>query len=444
MSETTEVTVCCRCETPQLPVSEATTVEGKDYCNDCLYDNTFECEKCNERFEDENSNSVNDKTICDKCYTDLVVTCNHCDTSVFEENTHSDEDGNDYCSACGEEYLISCGKCECAYDRDDMTYTEDHNYVCSDCSTRHFSACSDCSDVFLTNNMSQRNSGIYCEGCEGDHMDGNSDGVSEYSYKPDPIFYGHDNNLFMGVEVEMDCGGNSNYSARQLMGIMNEYGHSHIYIKEDGSISEGFEVVSHPATLDYHMNSMKWEKMFDKAVVLDYRSHSTQSCGLHVHISRDFFGDGESEQDVGIMKLLYLVERFWDEVLKFSRRSEAKAKQWANRYGLYNSEQNDPSQLLDRAKADTARYRAVNLLNEHTIEIRIFRGSLRYETLIATLQFCHLLSTLSNTLELQEVVNLHWSDFVEKASIHDELTAYLKLRGLAIAEDTAVDDVLEV
>ena len=46
-----------------------------------------------------------------------------------------------------------------------------------------------------------------------------------------------------------------------------------VYCKHDGSLDEGFEIVSHPATLDSHMHSFPWEQMMNAAVSMGYRSH---------------------------------------------------------------------------------------------------------------------------------------------------------------------------
>jgi len=43
-------------------------------------------------------------------------------------------------------------------------------------------------------------------------------------------------------------------NASKLKEIANSI-HEHIYIKSDGSIDDGFEIASHPMTLDYHMRT---------------------------------------------------------------------------------------------------------------------------------------------------------------------------------------------
>lgn len=56
-----------------------------------------------------------------------------------------------------------------------------------------------------------------------------------------------------------------------------------------------------------------------EAVSLGYRSHQACTCGLHIHISRLAFGRTAAQQEAAIARLLYFVEKHWNELLKFSR-----------------------------------------------------------------------------------------------------------------------------
>ena len=100
----------------------------------------------------------------------------------------------------------------------------------------------------------------YCEPCFDDFQDE----IEEYSYKPSVTFFGNDK-LYMGVELEVDEGGKDNENARILKEIANSCD-EHIYIKADGSLDDGFEIVSHPMTLKFHQEEMDWESVLKEAV----------------------------------------------------------------------------------------------------------------------------------------------------------------------------------
>ncbi len=201
----------------------------------------------------------------------------------------------------------------------------------------------------------------------------------------------------------------------------------HIYIKSDGSLDDGMEIVSHPMTLDFH-KGFCWEDIMRKAISLGYRSHQTGTCGLHIHVNRNCLGEDRDDQEMVIGKILYFVEHHWNEVLKFSRRSEYTMNRWAARYGYENS----PKAILDKAKkGNNGRYAAVNLMNYSTIEFRLFRGTLKYSTFIATLELVNSIIETALYYSEEELHKLSWSEFVRRLK-EPELIQYLKERQLYI------------
>ena len=115
--------------------------------------------------------------------------------------------------------------------------------------------------------------------------------IHEYSYKPEPIFYG-DGNRYFGIELEIDGAGKDDDYAEELLDIANAHADL-LYIKTDGSLDDGMELVSHPCTMDYHINEFPWEDIMHSAVHQGYRSHQTSTCGLHLHVNRNAFSDNQ-------------------------------------------------------------------------------------------------------------------------------------------------------
>lgn len=112
---------------------------------------------------------------------------------------------------------------------------------------------------------------------------------------------------------------------------------------------------------------------------LSYFSHQADTCGLHVHIKRTAFGETVADQEEIIARILYFFEKHREELLKFSRRTPKQLRQWSNRYDLKESQD-----ILKRAKGDQEWYTCVNLTNYYTVELRMFRGTLKLNTLIAS------------------------------------------------------------
>jgi len=327
--------------------------------------------------------------------------CSRCGDRIWNRDNASNED-TPLCQSCYDITYTSCENCGCLLHMDSAYYTED-------------------------------DSDPLCYRCYEEAR--RSGGIQEYYYKPEPLFYG-DAPRYFGVELEVDDGGELSASAQELQAIANQSDEL-IYCKHDGSLTDGFEIVTHPMTLDYHCHSMPWQPLLNKAVALGYRSHRTTTCGLHVHVNRTSFGVTEEQQEACIARVLYFFEKHWEELLKFSRRSEQQLTRWASRYGY----KEQPKEILDHAKKgyNGGRYTCVNLGNPETIEFRIFRGTLKYNTLIATLQILDKICDVALFLSDDELKKLSWTSFVSDID-KPELIQYLKERRLYINEPVVMEE----
>ncbi len=91
-------------------------------------------------------------------------------------------------------------------------------------------------------------------------------------------------------------------------------------------------------------------------------------------------------------------------------------------------------EILDKAKKGSyGRYTAVNLCNYNTIEFRMFRGTLKYNTLIAALELVNAMCDIAVGMSDEGLQKLSWSEFVSNMK-EPELIAYLKERRLYINE----------
>lgn len=343
-------------------------------------------------------------------------------------------DEEEMCLDCLEEHTVLCYECGERIWCEDNQGSEEHP-LCRRCYDEDYTNCMRCgallrwSDAYYRD-RDEEHDHPYCDSC---YYNLPKDYIQNYYYKPQPIFYGEGPRYF-GVELEMDEGGESEEHAEQLLEIANRCGEEYVYCKHDGSLNDGFEIVTHPMTLEYHMQKMPWTDILHEAVRMGYRSHQAGTCGLHIHVSRRAFGSTEAEQDAVIARILYFVEKHWEEILKFTRRTQRQMDQWAARYGY----QERPQDILDHAKKGNGqgRYVCVNLHNYHTVEFRMFRGTLKCNTLLATLQFVDRLCDLALHLSDEEIKALSWPQFAVECTA-PELVQYLKERRLY------VNDVVE-
>lgn len=267
-----------------------------------------------------------------------------------------------------------------------------------------------------------------------------------YSAKPDPIFgYRHDRErayakLTFGVEVEVERarGVNVTLSESSASDLADELGEGRIYCKTDASLRDGgFEMISHPGTLGHHMYVMRWKRLFKAIKKAGYRGHDARHCGLHVHIGRDQMGETAAGRDKVVRMWQVLMSRFSDEFTNFSRRLPSQIDEWAPIMHLDFANYDDGEDIKRNAEyylstynsCHSDRYTAVNITNRSTVEIRIFRGTLKRDTLIAAIQLC------SNVTEW--CMDHDWNDIPGKTFTqiacykpYHEVVEYMKNRNL--------------
>jgi len=358
------------------------------------------------------------------------IICSHCGQE-FPMSEKMSFDGKDYCEECLNELTFICDHCGDRFFIEEVQ-GDSNTYLCQECYDEHYNRCTDCDRLLSRDEVYFFEDEPYCEECYDRH-ESHEGPIHDYGFKPDPVFFGTGKRYF-GVELEVDEAGEIIANAEKLLWIANSRS-EHLYIKHDGSLSDGMELVSHPMTLDYHTNSMPWSTIMEVALSFGYQSHKTTTCGLHVHVNRTAFGDDQKQQEAAISRVLFFVENHWNELLKFSRRTQYQLNQWAARYGRKNS----PKEVMDSAKkgeGGRGRYSCVNIENHDTIEFRIFRGTLLYSTFIATLQLVDEICNVAVFLSDEEMADLTWSTFVEGLSEIKvpELIQYLKRKRLYVNE----------
>lgn len=464
---------------------EAVEINGLFYCADCdaNEDLWVECYECGKRiFVDDIPFIAEDgEHFCSKQCMDLAgySQCCYCEEihkmdemiaveyygSIYRYCSEdcAVNDDNEFCSVCGRWYPSSqtrlvntldgekeivcdscfnwgdyfyCDECEEYYDNKLLWHSDGNISICDNCCS-DWNICEGCGTLIHSGDTYWDDDEAYCEDCYDNCSEADEGGdINEWNYKPCVDFYSEKypcgcsisegENPFMGVELEVDKGD----KPRDLATEVTEVGP--IYCKHDGSLERGVEIVSHPCTLWYHTNEMNWEEIMRLALNRGFRSHDTTTCGLHVHVNRNFFGNTKDEQDLHIAKIILIVNRFWDShIVPFTRRGNGEINQWARKNNsgrIYKSDSVDEKRKKTIDAASSAgRYVAVNLQNRATIEFRIFRGTLKYSTFLATLQFVDTLCRFVKTLSIDDVDNLVWEDIFVNIN-YPELTNYLSER----------------
>ena len=405
----------------------------------------FVCEICGKEVEESNIHDVDEGNICDDCYNENYMECDCCGKVYHKDELEKTECGEFVCQDCIDNEYYYCEDCGHLVHQDDIVHISDiDTYVCEDCADRNYYKCDDCGEYvsnvtyvegdnicdcclesgdyiccegcgeyFHIDNIrySENQDGYYCDDC---YEDGIICGYHEHTNKIEFFGDDHGNSVpYLGIELEIDKGSNNTDCAETIQSYFPD---NFIYFERDGSLDSGFENITQPATYDFHYKMKEqYENAFKAATRRGFRSHDTTTCGLHIHFDRDFF---EEDEELYTTRLLYLVEKFWDELVKFSRRNISNLDRWAKKYD------DSPENVVNtwkNSRWNLERYHAVNLTNTNTIEFRMFRGTLKLNTFIATLQLCNTLVMTARYIESTEAIqNLKWEDMLK----YDEIKAY--------------------
>jgi hypothetical protein len=217
------------------------------------------------------------------------------------------------------------------------------------------------------------------------------------------------NTVYLGCELEYE----TNNRNRAQLGV-GKLMHGHALMKSDGSIKNGFEIVTCPATLDIHLQVFK--SFFDN---LPTDLKVEKNVGMHVHISRKPL----SQLTLGKMT-------------EFLNRAENKlfiahiAGRIDNNYARMDSGRTVTFPWKHRNGGD--RYNALNLNNNNTVEVRLFATPINYKEFASRLQFVQALVDYCSPAQSSESLKkqthyeafMHWLS--QRRRMFPELSYHLK------------------
>lgn len=420
--------VCSDCGEIALEGDLYTTEDGRYICEDC-YDNDYvRCEDCGEIVRNDDTREVHNHGHWSRYYDSTIVVCTDC----LERSSSYWQ-----CEDCGE-WLTDDVNCY---------HVEDHGDVCERCRDSYYT-CGECGELFPDSRImwDEGRDEYLCTSCyDAAHREEDHHTIHRYGYKPDPKPRTRKNcdcpscnevaDLLFGLELEVDKGPyeNRNPAISAIADACPD-----VYMKSDGSLDTGFEIVTHPCTLEYHTYQFKWRHITSIAKKHGFKSHDARTCGLHVHVGRYQLGDNDTARRQTIANVLMLVDRHWDAFVKFSRRQSNQLDRWARRPQIIRIADGDTeARAIEKAWAadNDNRYQAVNLCNRGTIEFRIFNGTLKRDTIIATLQLLSNVCLYAKSHTPAECLASKWSELVN-FKVYDELTEYCKTQDLVNVHDT--------
>jgi uncharacterized protein with NRDE domain len=237
--------------------------------------------------------------------------------------------------------------------------------------------------------------------------------------------------VLIGMELEMEAGSDREDAARTLLDNLATFKNErYMLLEEDRSISHGFEMVTAYTGLDVHAQQLAYFKQRLSGL----KSHNTDTCGLHVHVCKA----GMTMLHAAKL-ILFVNDKNNLPLIKAIARRDAAS------YAKLQNKAADKSWLKDALRASSKerqlrminsdRYEALNFQNPHTVEFRLFRGSLKYQTIMACLEFSFISWFFArDTSQLQ----LNTANFLQYICLENNrkdtahLREYLAARGFAL------------
>lgn len=342
----------------------STEIDNNDYLNDCnkpicesCCENYFQCEACDDTYHNDDCyvGSDNDSCYCSDCYNDRYSACDDCDRAVRSDT-------------------MSCVRNSRGWE---IT-------VCDSCSSDYY-YCDACGESVHEDNYAGDGFCCDCSSSDDDDDDGSSSIINRYDYKPRPTFFkvSDKDDVYLGIELEVERGSSDVRHERMAEMIEQDF----LYFKNDGSLDNGFEIVTHPMTISYiKQNKNVWADVLNQLRSNNYRSYDTKTCGMHVHISKVAFTTWH------LFRFMKFFVDNSDFVTKISQRKIYNLDRWA---ALTDNPEESTKEYTDdvlmykakKKRGNSKRYLAVNLQNDKSVEIRIFRGTLNDSSFFKNIEF---------------------------------------------------------
>ena len=388
----------------------------------------MKCDYCGGEIKEgeETFNVLGDFVVCRDCWENSNGwwMCGHCGTLLSSADSSytvqvRNGDSEYYCDNCYQQSnVVECDNCGDYFDSNLTGTYEDSFYICGSCEDNGVGVCCGCG------RLGEVDEDGYCDDCgsEGD--------IHDYSYVPCLEFHKTDHEpagkpIYLGFELEVDGSGGVN-SADTAMEVTEE---DVCWCKSDGSLDYGFEMVSHPMTLAYHKGA-GWDWRVATILAGGWRSFDCGNCGFHVHVNRTALEDVTWEA---------LSDWIQDKPQYTFMRKVAQRKSTYAYY--YEAFARAHSTTVEQARRGFLhgdyRYGAMNFSNPDTIEFRVFKGTLKYTTILSYLETVDALVRHFRDLQEGNALGMaSYDGFLEfiknNPDMYAELIEYAKRKGLII------------
>ena len=319
------------------------------------------------------------------------------------------------CDDISEYEIASCYNCSHLSYSDDQQYVYGGDYACAPCITNYY---------FEDDNGDY----IHEDDREDEDDEYHEDSYGKYSYDACVINAMRNmgyvskwinggmrmpsddkDEMLLGLEAEWEIRDEDDMS--DLVEDMHTQMRGFAIVKHDGSLDNGGEIVTIPATLK--SQKYRWTQFCESKTNFTNRCKAwhTSTCGTHIHVDR------RAVTPLEIGKLLLFVNGKHNSsfITAFAGRG---VTQWCKRYAK------NIKDGLER----TDKYESINTGKPNTIEFRMFRGNLSKSGIMRNLEFVHSLVRFVKQspydIDTDSLIDLRYENFVKWVGLQDNRGMY--------------------
>lgn len=407
---------CTRCGETD-PMGWIRAIDGNLICGECEESHYLNCRHCHRTTPaDEPGLADHDHIPDDVCVTCFESHSSEC--SGCAETYHDDDLTNGLCESCQDTHW-TCSRCDDVHHEYHTSYESDDGSICQSCYERHYFTCDSCDGVFRNGHYSHNGlcgdcaSDCSCDDCtNGDRgeiwQDSAVDALGFVGPKPNDM-------LWLGVELELEVSGDIDGRAEDMA---DAFGRDFIVVKEDGSLSHGFEVNTAPSSLDTHR--ARWESAHPE-LPSGIKSWDTTTCGIHIHADRRA-----------------LTEFGWGKVICLMCAPENIALfeciAGRSRSAVYATVNDGPKPTHGKRdkRGIYGRYSWINTQPTKTVEFRLFKGTTDKIGYMKNVECIHAVATYCRSAGLSQLTAgdfLAWLDAPARRKQYPALATFLGRNG---------------
>lgn len=243
--------------------------------------------------------------------------------------------------------------------------------------------------------------------------------------------------IFLGLELEVESRDPSKNGRKEVVrSIAGSPLCEHVIMKSDRSIEPyGLEIVTVPATLTIHKERLA--ALFSPETQLNKKFRSSPATGIHIHVSKKAFTRlslgkfisfiNKPENDAFINAMAgrpptgYCTKGDFPAIGKIQATKREKGIDISARIGAYTS--------LTGPSSVTHHRNSVNLSNEATVELRIFKSTNSKANLFRKLEFTEALVKFCKVASLQQMTTYDFVNYLIQPSQQKEYPYLLNWLG---------------